>query len=120
MVALGNRVHIYARPKVKAELNRFFTTVLGCGEPQSLEAPGVSEPILAWNFPSGGSLSVEFTEEALDEIQALRGAWLELRANDPSALRKQILEAGVARIEYLGNEYFAIPGGQVLRVVQAA
>ncbi len=120
MVALGNRVHIYARPEVRVQLSQCLTTIFGCGEPRSLEAPSLSEPILAWIFPNGGSLSVEFTAGALDEGQARRGAWLELRADDPPALRKRVLEAGLPRLEYLGNEYFVIPGGQVVRISEAS
>jgi hypothetical protein len=36
------------------------------------------EPVLAFTFPGGGSVSMEFTEDALDGKQARRGAWLEL------------------------------------------
>jgi len=73
------------------------------------------------SFPNGRSLSVEFTEEALEERQARRGAWLEMEANDPSALKKRILDDGLPAVKYLGNDhfYFAAPRGQVLRIVPA-
>lgn len=64
---------------------------------------------------------MEFTEEALEEGRARRGAWLEMGANDPSALKKPILDAGLPEVKYLGNGhfYFAAPGGQVLRILPA-
>ncbi|HTE86600.1 MAG TPA: hypothetical protein VK821_17910 [Dehalococcoidia bacterium] len=93
--------------------------VLGCDGPISLKAPGLSEPILAWNFPNGGSLSAEFTDDALDEPQARRGCWLEIKAADPAVITKKLREAGLPEVTYLGNDYFVLPGGQVVRVAPA-
>jgi hypothetical protein len=120
MIALGNRTHILARPSAKEQLK--FTTVLGCGAPVQLEVPGIAEPILAFRFPNGGSLSVEFTQDALDEQQARRGAWLELRTDDPAALTKKVLEAGLPQVNSLATDrfYFVAPGGQVLGIVAGA
>ena len=119
MIALANRVHLYARPRVKDELVRVFEDSLRCGAALSTNAPGLAEPILAWNFPGGGSLSVEFTAEALDERQARHGAWLELLAEDPSAITSSLEKAGLTKIEYLGRQYFVLPGGQVVRIAPA-
>ena len=118
-LAFSNRTHIFAHPSVKEKLTWCFTTVLGCGMPVSLNAPGLSEPILAWKFPGGGSLSVEFTEDALDEPQARRGTWLEIWSGDPATLRKTILDAGLTQVHYgpTNTFYFVVPGGQVLGVV---
>ncbi|HEY3993600.1 MAG TPA: hypothetical protein VGM01_12080 [Ktedonobacteraceae bacterium] len=118
MIALSQRVHIFARPGSEGELTEFFTSVLGCKARISSDAPGFSLPIKAFVFPNGASLSIEFTEDALDEKQALRGAWFELKTDDPSALQKKVLDAGLRRVEYLGNDffYFQAPGGQVLRI----
>lgn len=120
-LAFSDRAHIFARPHVKEKLTWCFSTVLGCGAPATLNAPGLSEPILAFRFPSGGSLSVEFTEDALDEQNARRGAWLEIRSNDPAALKKNILEAGLSQVHYPATNtfYFIVPGGQVLGIVSA-
>src|SRR5689334_22792663 len=68
-LAFGNRVHIHAHPSVKEKLTWCFSTVLGCGAPMSLNAAGLAEPMLAFKFPGGGSLSVEFTDQALTEDQ---------------------------------------------------
>jgi len=66
-------------------------------------------------------LSVEFTKDALDESQARRGAWLELKADDLVALKQRILDAGLPKVKYLGNDffYFTTPDGQVMRIVSA-
>lgn len=119
MIALSNSVHIYARPESREKLAWCFTTILGCEAVVSPDAPGAPEPILAFRFPNGGSLSVEFTDDALDEQQARRGAWLEVKADDPVALQRTVREAGLPLLKHLANDhfYFAAPGGQVLRIV---
>jgi hypothetical protein len=118
-IAFSNRSHIFAHPNVKERLTWCFSSVLGCGAPMSLNAPGLSRPILAWRFPEGGSLSVEFTEDALDEQQSRRGAWLELWSDDPTSLKKKILDAGLPQVHYPATNtfYFAAPGGQILGIV---
>jgi hypothetical protein len=121
-LAFGNRTHLFVRPEAKEKFIWCFTTVLGCGAPMSLSAPGLAEPILAWRFPGGGSLSVEFTEDALDEGQARRGAWLEIWSGDPAALKKKVLDAGLEQVRYgpTNTFYFAAPGGQILGNVSGA
>jgi len=120
MNAITNRAHLLAHPAVKDALTRCFSTVLGCGAPIKLSAPGRPEPILAFRFPGGGSVSVEFTEDALDEAQARRGAWLELKAEDPAGLKQKILAAGLPQVHYWAtkNFYFVAPGGQVFGIFQ--
>jgi hypothetical protein len=117
--ALGNRAHFTARPAFKEELIRCFATVLQCGAPATFAAPGIAEPIVAFRFPGGGSISIEFTDDALDEHDARRGAWLEIQTDDPVGLEKQILDAGLEKVEYTATTtfYFAAPGGQVFGVV---
>jgi hypothetical protein len=119
VIALGNRAHFTARPELRDKLISCFSTVLRCGPPASLVAPGLAEPILAFRFPNGGSVSIEFSETALDEAAARRGAWLEIQTDDPDGLKRRILEAGLPRVEYAATTtfYFAVPGGQVFGVI---
>ena len=121
-LALGNRAHLFAHPGVKEKLVWCFGEVLGCGAPVSLRAPGLAEPILAFRFPGGGSLSIEFTPDALSEAQARRAAWLEIRCANPPALKQKILDAGLPQVTYPATNtfYFAAPGGQVFGIVSAA
>src|SRR5262249_26274452 len=118
-IAIGNRAHILARPHVKSALVSGFAEVLGCGAPAALNAAGLPEPILAFQFPDGGSISVEFSEDAPDEHQARRGAWLELQSDDPDALRRRVIAAGFAQLRHPATTtfYFAVPGGQVFGIV---
>jgi hypothetical protein len=119
MTALSNRVHLFAQPGKREELDSLFTAVLGLAPAISVEAPGLDIPILVYQFSNGASLSVQFTEDALGDEDARRGAWLELVSDDASALIDKVLQAGLSRLEYLGGEhfYFQAPGGQVLRIV---
>lgn len=66
-------------------------------------------------------MSIEFVQDALDEDQARRGPWLEVETDNPAELSNRILEAGLPRMEYSGNDYFYFqaPGGQVMRLAQA-
>jgi hypothetical protein len=89
MIALSNIVHLYARPNTREPLLAFFTEVLGLEVHEVAKAYlHSSEPMYAVTFSNGASLSVEFTEDALSDEQAERGAWLELRTEDAASLQK--------------------------------
>jgi hypothetical protein len=120
-IAVGNRAHISVSPKVKDKLIWCFRDILGCGSPISMQAPGIEEPILAFRFPGGGAISIEFTEAALDEQLARRGAWLEIRCEAPDILKQKVLGAGLPQVTYPATNtfYFAAPGGQVFGVVSS-
>ncbi len=117
-LALGNRAHIQVRPHVKELLKKSLADVLDCGDPIILHAPNLTEPILAFRFPGGGSLSFEFSGDAPDEQQARRGAWLEVRTADPAALIDKVSKAGLERLKHPATAtfYFVLPGGQVLGI----
>jgi len=110
MIALSNRIHLFAHPDIQEELTAFFTGILGC---EAVVAPG-TPIVVAFRFPTNASVSVEFTTDALDEGHAGRGAWLEVQTDDPSALQRKVIEAGLAQVDYAtGRFYFRVPGGQV-------
>lgn len=117
-ISLGDRSHFLARPEFREPLVRCFS-VLGCGDPIVLPTPPSLGPILAFRFPGGGSVSVEFHSRALDEDDARRGAWLEIRAEDPFVLQEAVRAAGYPIIHYpaTANFYFAAPGGQVFSII---
>jgi len=106
VTALGSNVHIFARPQRRQELAWCFDTVLGCGPVITLEHPGMEQPMLLVRFPGGGNLSIEFTEDAPDDDQPRLGAWLELRADDPAAVLRTAVDAGLTRVEHPGHPYY--------------
>jgi hypothetical protein len=121
MIALSNSIHLYARPDTKEKLLEFFTSTLGLEAVESSDAVGSLEPIYAFTFSNGAGLSVEFTQDALDDQQAQRGAWLELRTDDAVGLQQKVLAAGLPRVIHPYTPFFYIqaPGGQVFRIVSS-
>ena len=119
MIALSNSIHIYARPDTKEQLLAFFTSILGLQAVESVDAVGSPEPIYAFAFSNGASLSVEFTQDALSDQQAQRGAWLELRTDDAVGLQQKVQAFGLKRVIHPYTPFFYIqaPGGQVFRIV---
>jgi hypothetical protein len=120
MLALSNSVHLYARPDTKERFLEFFTSILGLEAVVSSDAVGSLEPIYAFTFPNGASLSVEFTEDALFDQQARWGAWLELRTDDAVGLQQKALAFGLKRVVHPFTPFFYVqaPGGQVFRIVE--
>ena len=121
MTALGNNVHIFARPHRRQDLIWCFDTVLGCGPVDTIEHAGMPEPMLLVRFPGGGNLSIEFVDDAPDDDTPRLGAWLELRAEDPDALMQAALAAGLPQVKHPGHlHYFMAPGGQVFTIASQA
>lgn len=116
MTALGNNVHIFAKPHRREELRSCFESALGLPV-ATVAFPGIPEPMLVVRFPDGGSLSIEFTEQAPDSERPRFGAWLELRAEDPAAVMRAALAAGLSEVKHPGHRhYFMVPGGQVFTI----
>jgi hypothetical protein len=116
MTALGNNVHLFARPQRRQELIWCFDTVLGCGV-ASVPQSGMADLMFLVRFPGGGYLSIEFIEEAPDGDAPRLGAWLELRAENPDALLRAALDAGLTQVQHPGHRYcFMAPGGQVFTI----
>jgi hypothetical protein len=121
MISLSNSIHLYARPDTREQLLEFFTSILGLEAVTSSDAVGTPEPIYAFKFSNGASLSVEFTDDALSDQQAQRAAWLELRADGALELQQKVQAFGLARVVHPYTPFFYIqaPGGQVFRIVSS-
>ena len=119
-VALTNTAHLYARVSEKERLLRFFTEVLGLS-PREVTVAYVTakEPMYAVTFSNGAGLSVEFTDDALTDQAAERGAWLELTVTDRNAVEAKAQAFGTKRIVHPATPfvYLQAPGGQVFRIV---
>jgi hypothetical protein len=119
-VILMNTAHLYARVSEKERLLRFFTEVLGLS-PREVTVAYVTakEPMYAVIFANGAGLSVEFTNDALTDQAAERGAWLELTVTDPDAIQAKARAFGAKRIVHPATPflYLQAPGGQVFRIV---
>jgi len=119
-VALMNTAHLYARVSEKERLLRFFTEVLGL-PPREVTVAYVTakQPMYAVTFANGAGLSVEFTDDALADQAAERGAWLELTVTDRDAVEANARAFGAKRIVHPATPfvYLQAPGGQVFRIV---
>ena len=119
--ALTNTAHLYARVSEKERLLRFFTEVLGLSPRELTRRTGVTakEPMYAVTFANGAPLSVEFTDDALTDQAAERGAWLELTVTDRDAVDAKARAFGAKRIVHPATPfaYLQAPGGQVFRIV---
>ena len=121
MIGLGTSAHVFARPHRREALEWCFEVALGCGPVRNVSHPAMPEPMLLVDFPGGGHLSIEFVEEAPDDDIARLGAWLELRADDPAAVFRRALDAGVPEVKHPGHPYYiVVPGGQVFTIVPLA
>ena len=121
MIALSNSIHLYARPDAKEKFLEFFTHILGLKAVESSDAVGSAKPIYAFAFSNGAGLSVEFTEDALSDQQALRGAWLELRTDDAEGLQQRVQAFGLKKVVHPYTPFFYVqaPGGQVFRIISS-
>lgn len=116
MIALGSNAHMFAKPSRREELRSCFETAPGVPV-ATVTFPGIAEPMLVIRFPAGGSLSIEFTDQAPDDEEPRLGAWLELRAHDPAAVMGAVLAAGLTEVRHPGHpHYFMAPGGQVFTI----
>ena len=66
-------------------------------------APGGAALVI--RFPDGGNLSIEFTDQAPDDDHSRLGAWLELRAQDPAAVMRAALGAGLPEVKHPGRPF---------------
>lgn len=99
------------RQKVRA----FYVDLLGC---QSLPAP--SAALNLFQFADGFIFGVYFTEadECLPDNELLKATWLELKTDQPDALKQKLLAFGITEIPYPDKShfYFQAPGGHVFRI----
>ena len=120
MIELSSTIHMYVRPDTKEKFLAFFTSVLGL-EARAVPpyVKGSPEPMYSFAFSNGMVLSVEFTEDALNDQQAQRGAWLELKTDDAAGLQQKAQAFGLKRVIHPYTPFFYIqaPGGQVFRIV---
>lgn len=126
IAALGARVHLFVRPAHRLAFTELFAEVLQC-DVRELDF-GMAFPILLVRFGDGSAFSVEFTElapaepEMLDDMHALRGAWIEFRTPDLAGVLQRLDEARIWSFAHPGSphRYFSAPGGQVFRVLDLA
>lgn len=113
MTTMGKNAKVTVARRHRAAIEAIFLGPLGASRL-------VSEDVRDLYRLEDGHIGFVFADddEALSPDQARRGAWLELFVPDPPALRDRLAELGAERFEYTDatNDYYALPGGQVVRL----
>lgn len=116
MTTLGPHLKITAAATHRERLREILTDALGLPLVHRGDAIEVFEL-------GAGSVAFVYVDptEALSEVDARKGAWIELLVADPRATRAALIARGVEPFGYhdAAHDYFALPGGQVLRLAPA-
>jgi catechol 2,3-dioxygenase-like lactoylglutathione lyase family enzyme len=112
-ITIGNHSKIVASPAEQDRIRSFYRDVLGCTLTKQ------TKNVDYFRFHEGFFMAVLYQEVVARPEELRQAIWLELRTDEPVALRDKILAFGVHSIEMPGAEhlYFQAPGGQVFRVV---
>jgi hypothetical protein len=115
-VSLGEHSKITVRPAERERLQKFYGDVLGC----NVITKSMTFDLI--QLRSNFNIGVNYDESALNDSDARKAIWLELRADDPEELKENILKFGIQGIEFWDKQhfYFQAPGGQVFRIAGAA
>lgn len=112
-VSIGNHSKIIARHSDQERIRAFYRDVLGCVLTKE------STEVDYFKFAGDFFMAVLYQDAVSSPEQLRQSIWLELRSDEPAALRKKIVDFGVTRIDIPGADhlYFQGPGGQVFRLV---
>lgn len=113
-VSFGNNLKLSVAASERERLRRFYRDVLGC----QLESNGPVDFIGFANDVWFGVLYSDTAAAVLDDAEAQKAAWLEIRTAQPDQLKTKILAFGLKQIPGKGKDmfYFQAPGGQVFRL----
>ncbi len=110
-VTLGNHTATIAPPVERPRIRRFFCDILGG------TAHVTSDEVDRIQLGPAHFCFV-YQDAALEAPTFLRTTYLELKTDDPAALRRSIVAFGVNRLDVPDEHlYFQAPGGQVFRIV---
>jgi len=116
MTTLGPHLKITAARTHRERLRDILTGALGL----PLVHRGDAIEVFALG---AGSVAFVYVDpaDALSEADARKGAWIELVVADPRATGEALAAQGVEPFGYhdAAHSYFALPGGQVLRLAPA-
>ena len=112
-VIFGNHSAARVSREEKDRIRRFYRDVLGC----EVMREGDQKD----DFRLGGDFYIALMYEdegVLDEDGFGKAIFLELKADDPEAMREKIVDFGVTVLDVPDPHlYFQAPGGQVFRLV---
>ena len=115
VTSLGENSKLTVLKSEREQIRKFYQDVLGCLLTRETERADFFR--VGNNF----NLGVVYEDSALSMADRMKSIWLELNADHPEELKKQILAFGIKEIEYFDKAhfYFQAPGGQVFRLAGA-
>lgn len=116
MARFGNHLKMHLPHAERDRAREFYAEMLGC---KPLPQPPFPDLDL-YEFEDGTVVGLFFVDagEVLSEKESLKGPWLEIKVNDPAALRVRLEGFGVKAVDFADPTrfYFQAPGGQVYRL----
>jgi catechol 2,3-dioxygenase-like lactoylglutathione lyase family enzyme len=102
-----------ALPAERERLRKFYGEVLGC------KVMTKSDSFDLVRLGPDFYIGVAYDPQALNDSDAQKAIWLEIRVDDPAGLKQKILAFGIKQLEFWDKEhfYFQAPGGQVFRLI---
>ena len=111
--SFGDHACLRALPSERPVIRKFFCRALGAVQTRETDACDIFR--LGYRL----HLAIAYSPYALPPTVLEKSIWLELKTDDPGAMREKILAAGGREIEHCDKEhfYFQAPGGQVFRLI---
>lgn len=115
-VIIGNHLKMHLPHHLRERASRFYTEILGCRKLTEIPYPNVD----LYEFQGGFVIGLFFCDEkeTLSEREHLMATWMEIKTDNPEALKQRLIDFGVREAEFEDKSrfYFQAPGGQVFRV----
>lgn len=115
-IIIGNHLKMHLPYHLRERASRFYTDILGCTKLADRPYPNVD----LYEFQGGFILGLFFYEEVdtLSEREQLKATWMEIKTDNPEALKQRLIDFGVHEVEFEDKSrfYFQAPGGQVFRM----
>ncbi len=115
-IIIGNHLKMHLPYRLRERASRFYTDILGCRKLVDLPYPNLD----LYEFQGGFVLGLFFCDDVdtLSEKKQLKATWMEIKTDNPDALKQRLIDFGVYEVDFEDKSrfYFQAPGGQVFRV----
>jgi hypothetical protein len=115
-IFIGNHLKMHLPHRLRERALRFYRDIWGCRKLADIPYPNLD----LYEFQGGFVLGLFFCDEVdtLSEKEQLKATWMEIKTDNPDALKQRLIGFGVHEVEFEDKSrfYFQAPGGQVFRV----
>lgn len=113
---IGNHLKMHLPHYLRKRTAQFYIEILGCRRIADKPYPDVD----LYEFPDGFVIGCFYYDEidTLRENDYLMATWMEIKTDNPAALKERLIEFGAREVEFEDKSrfYFQASGGQVFRV----